>query len=163
MWRSQRPAWLAFINSHKGNKGSKALHFNSVRHASRTSHKSAIFLSLCQGHLDHLLHARCYCYPCLSGELFLVNIYHSLSNQKKKNIVMPVHHIANQMQIYSYDITSPVIMWTSSFHSLPTPHSFSQFWKCGVLFHDPEDLQMFASSQITMCLPKAWEASFFHR
>lgn len=161
MWRSQRPAWLAFINSHKGNKGSKTFHFNSVRHASRTSHKSAIFFSLCQGHLYHLLHARCYCYPCLSGELFLFNIYSSLFNQKKV-IVMPVHHIANQMQIYSYDITSSVIMWTSSFHSLPTPHSLSQFRKCGVLFHDLEDLQMFASSQITMCLPKDWETSFSH-
>lgn len=161
MWRSQRPAWLAFINSHKGNKGSKTFHFNSVRHASRTSHKSAIFF---------LYVKDTFIISCMQDvtviHVFLVSyfylIYILAYPTKKKVIVMPVHHIANQMKIYSYDITSSVIMWTSSFHSLPTPHSLSQFRKCGVLFHDLEDLQMFASSQITMCLPKDWETSFSH-
>lgn len=100
MWRSQRPAWLAFINSHKGNKGSKTFHFNSVRHASRNSHKSAIFFSLCQGHLYHLLHARCYCYPCLSGELFLFNIYSSLSNQKKSHCNASSSHCKSNANIF---------------------------------------------------------------
>lgn len=79
-------AWLAFINSHKSNKGGKTLYLTLSDMPQRPHTNLPRFFYLCQGQLHHLLHAlaRCYCYPCLSGKLFLSNTYYSLSSLKKK-------------------------------------------------------------------------------